>query len=66
MSKGYGIRLLVSSILFSILVFGQEVYHAGEWNLKGIFWVLYGMIAFGGGLHLFFLINKKRKNKKSK
>ena len=45
--KQLKIRTIMGSIVFSVLVFGESVYVNGQVKLTGIFWVLYGAVAFG-------------------
>lgn len=37
-----------------MIVFGNEVYNNGLWNLSGLLWVAYGAIGFGVLYHILF------------
>lgn len=54
MFNKYKIRLIVGSILFGIIVFGNEVFEKGTWNWRGLLWVLYGAVGFGILFHFLF------------
>lgn len=66
--KKYYKRLVVGSVLFGIIVFGNEVYSNGSWNLSGILWIVYGAMGFGVLYHILFscFIKKDDSDKKLK
>lgn len=52
--KKYYKRLVLGSILFGFIVFGNEIYNNGDWDLFGFLWVAYGSIGFGLLYHFLF------------
>jgi len=46
-----------------MIVFGNEVYNNGLWNLSGLLWVAYGAIGFGVLYHILFSCFSKNKVK---
>ena len=68
--KQYRFLLIVGSILFSVVTFGNMFYNKGNWNIYGLLWIVYGSVAFGVLFHLlfsFFMTGiKKGKDKKDK
>ena len=55
-------RLIVGSVLFEMIVFGNEVYNNGLWNLSGLLWVAYGAIGIGvllSLIHIYLPTNGK-------
>lgn len=67
MGKKFKVRLTIGSIVFGLGAFGQELYSDGVWNIKGLGWILYGIIAFYILSYIFFYLwvgkMKKRKDK---
>lgn len=64
--KKYRFRLILGSILFGTIMFGQEFYNNGNWNLQGLLWIVYGSVSFGILFHVLFSLLIKKKNKNSK
>ncbi len=66
--KKYYFRLIIGSILFALIVFGDELVIDGQFNYKGLLWVAYGIIGFGLAFHFlfiyFFKMIKKKNDKK--
>ena len=56
-------RIIVVSVLFGMIVFGNEVYNNGLWNLSGLLWVAYGAIGFCVLYHILFSCFIKNKVK---
>lgn len=54
MFNNYKIRLIIGSILFGLIVFGNELFKNGTWNWKGLLWIVYGAVGFGILFHLLF------------
>ena len=48
---------------YGMIVFGNEVYNNGLWNLSGLLWVAYGAIGFGVLYHILFSCFSKNKVK---
>lgn len=64
MKKKFIIRLIIGSLLFGLIVFGAELFSNGEWNPRGILWVMYGACSFGILFYfLFGLIIKEYERK---
>ncbi len=51
--KNYYKRLIIGSVLFGIIVFGDEVYN-GTWNWSGFLWVAYGAVGYAVLYHILF------------
>lgn len=45
--KAYCFRLIVGSIIFGIVAFGDMFYNKGNWNIYGLLWIVYGSVVFG-------------------
>ena len=52
--KSYRFRLILGSILFGVVTFGNMFYNKGNWNIYGLLWIVYGSVAFGVLFHLLF------------
>lgn len=67
MGKKFKVRLAIGSVIYGLATFGQELYSDGAWNIKGLWWILYGIVAFYILFYILFNVMisemKKRKDK---